>query len=227
MEVKLIQISESLDGIARIGVLFLKQITNTQISDQLHAQMGELSEELRRSIGERKPSELDSVERVRRLYRAIGADPTKDRPSSEKLLRRVLAEKPLPTVNTLVDSVNFASLRNQCPMGVYDWDKVSPPVLVRIGQPGEGFRGISSPADDPSHSFNVHGRFTLVDGEGPFGNPTHDSERTRVTEGTVRAMVVAWAPADAPRSYLEAVLRETAELSEEFTDSRVASSGLL
>jgi DNA/RNA-binding domain of Phe-tRNA-synthetase-like protein len=232
MEVKDIQISDSLEGIARVGVLFLKQIANGPVSSTLRARIEELSVELRRSIEERALSEIESVARTRRLYRLVGIDPTRDRPSSEKLLRRVMRGKPLAKVNKLVDAVNFVSLRNQCPMSVYDWDKVVPPVLVRIGQPGEGYQGLSNVAsseDRPGQSdwVKMHGKLAIVDGEGPFGNPSHDSRRTQITLGTVRALVIAWAPAEAPRSFLESVLREIADLAQELCDARVAASGIL
>lgn len=232
MEVKNVQVSDSLEGIARVGVVFLKQVSNGPVSSALRQRIEGLADELRGTLAGRKLSDVDSVARTRKLYRAIGIDPTRDRPSSEKLLRRVVRGKPLPKVSKLVDAVNYVSLRNQCPMGVYDWDRIVPPVLVRIGQPGEGYPGVSaappSPEGGPERNWvNLHGRFTLVDGEGPFGCPSHDSARTQISLGTVRAMIITWAPAEAPRSFVEGVNAEAAELCTEYAGSRVASSFVL
>jgi DNA/RNA-binding domain of Phe-tRNA-synthetase-like protein len=66
-----------------------------------------------------------------------------------------------------------------------------------------------------------------VDGEGLFGNPSHDSYRTGVALGTVRALVVAWAPPDAANEYLEAVLKEVIELGREYCAATVAEWGIL
>ncbi len=233
MEVKNIQISDSLSDIARVGVVFFKQLANGPVSTAMRQRMEELAAELQRSLGGRRLAQLEPVARNRKLYRLVGIDPTKDRPSSEKLLRRVVKGKPLPKVNKLVDAMNYVSLRLQCPMGVYDWDRIVPPVLVRIGRPNEGYYGLSNSGpskegEEPSRDLiNMHGRLVLVDGEGLFGNPSHDSERSRVTLGTVRAMMVAWAPAEAPRKFLESVIEEVTELCEEHCDAKVATSGIL
>lgn len=231
MEVRNIQVSDSVEGIARVGILFFRHVANGPVSSRLRDQMEALSDELRRSLAGRTMSEIDAVSWPRKLYHSLGIDPTKDRPSSERLLRRVLRSKPLPKINKLVDAINLVSLRLQCPIGVYDWDAIAPPVLIRIGQPGEGYRGIS--LDPPSSDavaenwVSVQGRLVLVDGEGPFGSPGHDSSRTRVTLGTVRALVVAWAPAEAPKSYLESVIREVTEAGDEYCATRVAGSAIL
>lgn len=230
MDPRHVQLSDSLEGIARVGVVFLKHVAGGPVSLPLRKQMDDLANELRRSLEGRKLSELESVARIRKLYHSLGVDPTKDRPSSERLLRRVVHGKELPRVNRLVDTVNYASLRLQCPLGVYDWDRIVPPVLVRIGRPQERFVKFSrsTGTDSAVHQdINLHGRIVLVDGEGLFGNPSHDSERTLVTPGTVRALVVAWAPADAPRSFLESVIKEVSELCEEYCDSKMASSAIL
>ena len=61
---------------------------------------------------------------ARALYKALGLDPTKTRPSNEALLRRVLKGEALYRVNTLVDALNLCSLRDQLPFGLYDLDRV-------------------------------------------------------------------------------------------------------
>ena len=56
---------------------------------------------------------------VRAMYRRTGLDPTKRRPSSEALLRRVRKGEPLPRINSLVDVCNWCSLEFQLPYGLY------------------------------------------------------------------------------------------------------------
>ena len=51
--------------------------------------------------------------RTRGLYKALGIDPTKTRPSNEALLRRALKGESLYRINTLVDALNLSSLRYQ------------------------------------------------------------------------------------------------------------------
>jgi DNA/RNA-binding domain of Phe-tRNA-synthetase-like protein len=221
MELRQVQLSDSLEGLARIGVVFLSEVANGPVSSSLRRRMDALAEELRRTVGDRRLSQIESVQRSRNLYRSLGLDPTKDRPSSERLLRRVLRKRPLPKINKLVDATHLASLSLQCPLSVYDWDKIVPPVLVRIGRPEDTYLGPSG------KKVSLEGRLVLVDGEGLFGNPSQDSQRTLVSLGTVRAFVTAWAPADASSGYLESVLKEVVDLSGEFCGASASAWGIL
>lgn len=221
MELRHIQLSDSLGDLVRIGIVFLKDISNGAVSAVLRKRMEAMAAELCQSIGERPISELEPVKRTRRLYHLLGVDPTKDRPSSERLLRRVVQSKQLAKLNKLVDAMNLVSLSLQYPLGVYDWDNIVPPVLVRIGRPDESYVGISG------EPVNLEGRLVLVDGEGLFGNPSHDSLRTQVTLGTVRSLVVAWASAETPKAQIELVLKEIATLAKEFCDAKPGEMGIL
>ncbi|MDP1570698.1 MAG: phenylalanine--tRNA ligase beta subunit-related protein [Vicinamibacterales bacterium] len=141
---------------------------------------------------------------VRTMYKRVGIDPTKTRPSNEALLRRVRKGQSLPRVNALVDIVNWCSVEFQLPYGLYDLAQVRGAVTMRLGQPGEEYAGIRKDA------VHVGGRITLVDDEGPFGNPTSDSARTMVTAATTDALVVVYAPAGTEAGRLGHVLDTTA-----------------
>jgi DNA/RNA-binding domain of Phe-tRNA-synthetase-like protein len=134
----------------------------------------------------------ETMAAVRQMYKQVGLDPTKTRPSSEALWRRVRKGDELPRINSLVDIINWCSVESQLPFGLYDLDRVQPiegAVTLRLGTSGEAYAGIRK---DVVH---VDGRLVLADGDGPFGNPTSDSARTMVTEATTRALVVIFAPA--------------------------------
>jgi DNA/RNA-binding domain of Phe-tRNA-synthetase-like protein len=137
---------------------------------------------------------------VRSMYKRVGLDPTKTRPSSEALLRRIRKGDSLPRVNSLVDVINWCSLETQLPFGLYDASHIVGPVVLRLGRDGESYPGIRK---DEVH---VAGRLALVDDVGPFGNPSSDSARTMVTEATTRALVVVFAPAGlTPRTARDAL----------------------
>ena len=221
MQLSKLQRSDSLEGIARIGAVFLQNVSNGPTSSALLRRRKDMATEMKMTIGERPLSELEPVRQTRKLYHALGIDPTKDRPSSERLLKRVVQGRELPTVNQLVDAVNLVSLTVQCPLGIYDWDRLAPPVLVRIGRPEETFTSISGKL------FRAGGRIVLVDGNDVFGSPSQDATRTRVHEGTVRAMAIVWAPAGVSNDWLESVLKEVSQTAREFCDASVAESGIL
>src|SRR6187399_2376488 len=134
------------------------------------------------------PEPVDVIAAVRTMYKRVGIDPTKTRPSSEALLRRVRKGDELPVINSLVDIINWCSLETQLPYGLYDLDRIQGPVVLRLGLAGEEYEGIRKAM------VHVAERLTLADDQGPFGNPTSDSARTMVTTKTTRSLVVIFAP---------------------------------
>jgi DNA/RNA-binding domain of Phe-tRNA-synthetase-like protein len=127
--------------------------------------------------------------RARALYRRFGTDPTRVRPSSEALLRRLKKGEPLPRVNSLVDVANTLSVQLQVPVGLYDMDKASGDDLsIRLGAEGEGYTGIRK------ERVNVAGRLCVADAAGPLGNPSADSARTMITTDTQRAAWIYFLP---------------------------------
>ena len=170
-----------------------------------------MDEALRRSAAAMRGA-VESAEifaSVRSMYKRVGIDPTKTRPSSEALLRRVRRGDELPRVNSLVDVINWCSLETQLPYGVYDLDKIQGDVTLRLGREGEEYAGIRKDA------VHVSGRLTLSDDAGPFGNPTSDSAQTMVTTDTTRALVVIFCPASVSTAVCDAAL--------ELTRSRIIS----
>jgi DNA/RNA-binding domain of Phe-tRNA-synthetase-like protein len=153
---------------------------------------------------------------VRTMYKRVGIDPTKTRPSSEALLRRVRKGDTLPRINSAVDIVNWCSLEFQLPYGLYDASKISGDVTMRIGAAGEKYAGIRK--DD----VNVGGRITVADRLGPFGNPTSDSARTMVTPATTELLVVIYAPVEIVKPQLERVVQTTAERMQEILGGSLA-----
>jgi DNA/RNA-binding domain of Phe-tRNA-synthetase-like protein len=137
------------------------------------------------------PEPADIIAAVRTMYKRLGIDPTKTRPSSEALLRRIRKGDPLPRINSLVDIINWTSLESQLSFGLYDAAHIHGRVTLRRGREGEAYAGIRK---DTVH---VGGRLVLADETGPFGNPTSDSARTMVTPATTSAIVVIYSPSGA------------------------------
>jgi DNA/RNA-binding domain of Phe-tRNA-synthetase-like protein len=142
---------------------------------------------------------------VRTMYKKVGIDPTKTRPSNEALLRRVRKGDTLPRINAAVDVINWCSLEFQLPYGLYDASKISGAVTMRRGADGESYAGIRKDA------VHVGGRITVADDIGPFGNPTSDSARTMVTPSATELLVIVYAPIEVPTSHLDSVLGRTSE----------------
>jgi DNA/RNA-binding domain of Phe-tRNA-synthetase-like protein len=199
----MIEISSDLLPIVCLGIVQLADVRNAEHDARLDAPLAAAEAAVRLA---------PPVERaaVRAMYRRVGIDPTRRRPSSEALLRRVLRGDALPRVNTLVDICNWCSLELQLPYGLYDADRIEGPVLLRLGAPGEEYPGIRKDA------VHVGGRLTLADARGAFGNPTSDSARTMVTANTTRAVAVIFVPREMEAS-AAAALRLTSERAARFT----------
>jgi DNA/RNA-binding domain of Phe-tRNA-synthetase-like protein len=197
-------IDPALAGRVRLGLLLIEGVSVRENDAALAARVDAECAALRARYGEGKSSEVPGTEDARTLYKALGMDPTKTRPSNEALLRRALKGESLYRINTLVDALNLASLREQLPFGLYDADRIVGAVRLRLGAAGEAYEGIRK------GSVGAEGRPVLVDAEGPFGNPSSDSLRTSITLATTRCLVVAYAPAGYSAARLDGVLERTA-----------------
>ncbi len=147
-----------------------------------------------------------TVAAVRALFRAAGCDPTRYRPSSEALLRRVLKGEELPAIHPVVDLNNCLSVALAVPCCAAAEGSFGSPVVLRAGRPGESYESLRGP-------FNLEGKPLMADGEGPFGTPITDSQRVKMKEGDGRAWMVAYLPrgvvsADEAARILDSLLAE-------------------
>ena len=207
-------LAPDLATIVRPGVLWLEGATVVEREPRLVAPLAAAEAAVRMH----PPEEIAAV---RTMYKRVGLDPTKTRPSSEALLRRVRRGDQLPRINSMVDVCNWCSLEFQLPYGLYDAAHLNGDVELRLGRDGEAYPGIRK--DD----VHVDGRITLADATGPFGNPTSDSARTMVTPATTRALLVVFAPRDVDARRLTVVLDSTSSRMSEFTGCRESSREIL
>jgi DNA/RNA-binding domain of Phe-tRNA-synthetase-like protein len=184
-----ITIAPEFQGAARIGILQIDGLRVGESPDQLKSMLNDLASQYAAKYKDQPLGEIPVVKSIRGIFHRSGLDPTRYRPSSESLLRRAVKAKGLYFINSAVDLVNYFSLKMLWPVGLYDADKLKPPITWRIGQEGESYEGIGRDRLNLAH-FPL-----LVDQEGPFGSPISDSMRTRVTEECKRILWVTFAPA--------------------------------
>jgi len=155
---------------------------------EVTAPRGDFDGEVARAERDARAGRVADPGPARALYRRFDVDPTRHRPSSEALLRRVRRGGGLPRVNSLVDIANVVSLRLQVPVGLYDLDLVEGRLEVRLGLDGESYAGIGK------DKVSVSGRICVSDALGPCGNPSGDSARTMITTATERAAWIFFLP---------------------------------
>ena len=181
-------IEDGLRGVLALGQLEAEDANPTGLPPEFEAECTRVTTRLESHYAGKQPADIPGVAETRALFHRLDIDPTKTRPSSEALLRRVLQGKGLPRVNAIVDVCNLCSLEHQLPLGLYDRQLVRGPVRVRVGRENEGYAGIRKAW------VNLAGRLLLADDDGAFGAPTSDSRRTAVTESTRHLLVVAFTP---------------------------------
>jgi DNA/RNA-binding domain of Phe-tRNA-synthetase-like protein len=155
--------------------------------ERLAALRHEISELARAALEGLDLSSHATVAAVRKLFRAAGCDPTRYRPSSEALLRRVLKGEDLPAIHPLVDLNNCLSVELAVPCCVAAEGSFTPPVTLRAGRPGETYESLRGP-------INLEGKPLLADPAGPFSTPITDSQRVKVTQATEGAWMIAYLP---------------------------------
>ncbi len=135
----------------------------------------------------KKLIDVKRVSSIRSLFRRAGCDPTRYRPSSEALLRRVLKGQNLPRIHPFVDLNNLLSMELLAPCCVLDLGDIEPPFVFRAGTQGERMMSMRGDID-------LRGKPLLADSQGPFGTPITDSERVRVASSTHRTWLVTYLP---------------------------------
>jgi len=129
------------------------------------------------------------VAALRTLFREAGTDPTRYRPSSEALLRRLLKGDELPGIHPMVDLNNCLSAKLAVPCCVMAEESVRPPFVLRAGLPGEEYDSLKGP-------FRLEGRPLLVDALGPCDTPITGNQRVKIRADSERVWLVAYLPRD-------------------------------
>jgi len=143
--------------------------------------------EVRERLVLKELSSHPTVAGLRRLFKAAGCDPTRYRPSSEALLRRLLKGSEMPEISPLVDLNNCLSAALAVPCCVSVEESLEPPFVVRAGREGESYASLRGP-------FNLEGKPLLVDQKGPVDTPITGSQRVKVEADTERVWLTAYLP---------------------------------
>jgi DNA/RNA-binding domain of Phe-tRNA-synthetase-like protein len=187
----------SIADVVKLGIIKFSHLNCQEKNEVLWTSIEKLGNQYRDNFTTTSEA-LELLQPARKLYRSIGIEPTRTRPSSEALLRRVIKSTGLYQVNSIVDVCNLCSLKFLLPIGLYDMNKICGTVEFRLGYDGEEYVGIRK---DIVH---VGNRFTVADNKGAFGNPSSDSLRTSIDLTAKDVLMVIFAPKDYSIKKLEA-----------------------
>jgi DNA/RNA-binding domain of Phe-tRNA-synthetase-like protein len=141
----------------------------------------------------KKKYDLESLKDVAifRAYRdffwKVGIDPTKIRPAAEALIRRILGGKQIPTINTVVDSYNMASIKTEIALAAFNRDELKGSLLMRTAENGERFLGIGM-----SEPMELNGGEVVIADEEKLVAvyPYRDAEKSKVSEATRNLLIL-------------------------------------
>ena len=190
----------------QLGLLEVTGFTVTKDSSKIEPVINDLYDFIRSKFAQDPPSSDPVVSSVRRMYRRIGWEPTRYRPSSEAMIRRILKKNPLYRINNAVDLGNVTSARFHLPMGLYDSEKIDRIITFDVGKEDETYQGLSI---DLIHA---HGKLILRDNNGIFGNPTADSRRTCIDSHTRDILAIFFTPPEIDPQYLRDTLDHLEQL---------------
>ena len=168
-----------------VGAAVEAQVVNTPFCAPLWDEIHEWEERFLRDLTTESLKSLSGIAATRAVYKKCGKDPSRYRPASEQLIRRMLQGKELYQIDTLVDLVNLASIAFGYSIGGFDADKIVGDTLtLGVGREGEPYEGIGR------GMLNIAGLPVYRDAQGGVGTPTSDNERTKMTLETTHLLVL-------------------------------------
>lgn len=199
----------------RAGAVVFHQVSIAQASGRLRNAIAREAEAVRqRCSGPAAVRALPEVRAFHEVLRKVGANPRRDQPSIERLLRYALQRGTLPAINGLVDAYNLVSLRTLCSLGAHDLDRLSPPIALQILSGTETFTPLGNALAVPASP----GEFGYVDGTGRMlcRMDVVQAEFSKVTAQTVNAvLIVEGTAAHRQVSFSEAISQSVVEITRE------------
>jgi DNA/RNA-binding domain of Phe-tRNA-synthetase-like protein len=194
----------------KLGVVEADGLRVVPADEDLARLMDEICDRKRREFTVETLADAEPTRAVRAMFRSWDMDPSKYRPSSEALLRRVVQGKGLYRVSNVVDVGNVGSIETGWPFGCYDRARIKGPIAFRHGAAGESYEGIGK------RTWHLEGRPVLADADGPFGSPISDSTRSMITDAARDVLIVIYAPSGAPHASIELAMARLGERVRQF-----------
>lgn len=168
-----------------VGACVDAMVENSPYSPELWDEIHQWGDKFRSQLTTDSLKDQPGIAATRRVYKLCGKDPSRYRPASEQLIRRLLQGKELYQIDTIVDLINLASIVHGYSIGGFDASKfVGSQLTLGIGREGEPYEGIGR------GQLNIAGLPVYRDQQGGVGTPTSDNERTKITLQTTHLVVL-------------------------------------
>lgn len=170
----------------KLGIIEYNNITVGPSPQMLVGRLQLFQESIFLDLENKNVTEIPGVQEWRKIFKRTGKDPNRYRHSAEALFRRVKKQNYLASIQSAIDLNNFFSLQYEVPIGIYDKEKITDPITIRIGKENEDYFGLNGRLN------SLHHLIISSDARGPFGSPYVDSDRSPVTESTKNALQIIY-----------------------------------
>lgn len=156
-------------------------------SEKVTGLLREISEKVRGEMTIETVKDRADFRAYRDFFWKQGVDPTKTRPASEALVRRILKGSSIPRINDFVDAYNLASIETGVPIAAFDKEALEEEVVLRYSGEGEEFLGIGMEG-----SKRLEQRVMVMSsGEELVAiYPYRDAETSKITADTKDALLI-------------------------------------
>jgi tyrosyl-tRNA synthetase len=118
------------------GILLIKGLDNSVNSDHSYQYLCLAMDELREEYAGHNGEVIEDLEPWINTFEKVGINPSKNNPSHQALISRVLDRNDLPNINPIVNSINALQLKFFIPIGAHDLDKIEG--NIEVGQNSNG-----------------------------------------------------------------------------------------
>jgi len=177
------ELLEASKGLLTLGVVTAK-VEVSKINQDLWDLLKMSGATQKQNYSESKIEDIPPIKALRDTYKTLGLKVSDYKGSNEALLKRVITDKGVYQINTIVDINNYISVESLRSVGSYDLSKLSGDIVFRKGESGESYVGTTN---RPVQLKNLP---ILSDDQGAFGSPTSDSKRALIQESTTEVMTV-------------------------------------
>jgi DNA/RNA-binding domain of Phe-tRNA-synthetase-like protein len=184
----------------KLGIILYHHIVVDDSPQMLKGRLQLFQESIYFDLQETAIADIPELAEWRKIFKTIGTDPSRYRPSSESLYRRIQKKSFISTIHSAADVNNFFSLYYKIPIGIYDLDKLEEPVTIDIGTEQDEYMAING------RTVNFAQKLVSKDMHGPFGSPIVDSKRTAVTKETKNAIQIVYLLPSMQREQCEKIL---------------------
>ncbi|WP_449539192.1 B3/B4 domain-containing protein [Ferdinandcohnia sp. Marseille-Q9671] len=170
----------------KVGIITYNQIEVGESPQMIRGRLQTFQESLFFDLEDKPVTDVAGIAEWRSIFKQVGTDPNRYRPSVEAIYRRIQKQNFLQSIHSAADLNNFFSIQYEVPIGIYDADKINGDIVIKVGQAEDEYEGING------RVLSMKDKIVSSDHSGAFGSPYVDSKRTAVTLETRNAIQIVY-----------------------------------